>query len=336
MSTTAWEVRLAARPVGKPTLDDFELAEVPVPHAGPGQVVVRNLVMSVDPYMRGRMNDAKSYAPPYRLGQPLEGGAVGVVVESTVDSHRAGDTVLHGFGWREYALLDAAGAAKIDPNLAPLGAFLGVLGMPGLTAYAGLVEVAQLAEGDTVFVSSAAGAVGSAAGQIAKLKGAKLVIGSAGSARKVDHLRDELGFDRAFNYRDRPVLEALTEAAPDGIDVYFDNVGGDHLEAAIATMNTHGRIAVCGMISVYNATSPNPAPRNLHELIAKRITMRGMLVADHTHLRPAFFEEVGAWIRDGALTYTETTVDGIHEAPAAFLAMLDGQNLGKMLVKLAD
>ncbi len=332
--TTALEIRLAARPVGKPTFDNFTIAEVPVPEPGPGQVLVRNLVMSVDPYMRGRMNDVKSYSPPYQVGQPLEGGAVGLVVESTVDDLKPGDTVLHGLGWRDYAVLDAKSTAKIDPNVAPLGAYLGVLGMPGLTAYAGLIDVAALKEGDTVFVSSAAGAVGSAAGQIAKLKGAKLVIGSAGSAEKVNYVSDELGFDTAFNYRNG--LDQLTEAAPDGIDVYFDNVGGDHLEAAIAAMNVHGRIAVCGMISQYNATEPSAAPRNLHQLIPKRITMRGMLVRDHAHLRPRFVEEVGGWVRDGKLKYTETVFEGLRNAPAAFLAMLDGQNLGKMLVKLAD
>jgi NADPH-dependent curcumin reductase CurA len=208
--------------------------------------------------------------------------------------------------------------------------------MPGLTAYAGLIEVAQFRAGDTVFVSSAAGAVGSVAGQIAKLRGAKRVIGSAGSADKVRHLRNELCFDAAFNYHDGPVAEQLAAAAPDGIEVYFDNVGGDHLEAAIGSLNVHGRIAVCGMISQYNATEPSPAPRNLSQLVAKRLTVRGMLVRDHAHLKGDFFREVGGWLREGKLRYTETVFDGLRKAPDAFLAMLDGQNTGKMLVKLAD
>jgi NADPH-dependent curcumin reductase CurA len=335
MSTPSVEIHLAKRPQGRPTLDDFSIAEVELPDPAPGQVLVRNLVMSVDPYMRGRMSDAKSYAPPYELGQAMHGGAVGKVIESTVDTLVPGDTVLHGLGWREYALLDATGVAKVDPDLAPLGAYLGVLGMPGLTAYAGLVEVAALRKGDIVFVSAAAGAVGSIAGQIAKLKGAKRVIGSAGSADKVRYLLDELGFDAAFNYRDAPVADQLLAAAPDGIDVYFDNVGGDHLEAAISAFNVHGRATICGMISQYNATIPSPAPHNLTQLVAKRLTLRGMLVGDHAHLRPDFLRDVGTWLREGKLHYTETTFEGIRNAPNAFLAMLAGQNTGKMLVNLA-
>ncbi len=331
---TALEIHLAARPVGKPTLDDFAIVEVEVPRPEPGQVLVRNQVMSVDPYMRGRMNDVKSYTAPYQSGQPLDGGAVGEVIESTVDNVKPGETVLHALGWREYAAVDAKHAAKVDPNLAPLGAFLGVLGMPGLTAYAGLLEVAGFKENDAVFVSSAAGAVGSVVGQIAKLKGASLVIGSAGTPDKVDFIRNELGFDVALNYREAPILDHLSEAAPNGIDVYFDNVGGDHLEAAIDVLNLHGRIVVCGMISQYNATEPTPAPRNLSQIIAKRFTMRGMLVRDHAHLRPQFLQDVGTWVRDGKLRYTETVFEGIREAPNAFLAMLDGQNTGKMLVTL--
>jgi hypothetical protein len=332
---TALEIRLAARPIGRPTPDDFALAEVDVPKPEPGQVLVRNLLMSVDPYMRGRMNDVRSYVPPFQIGQPLEGGAVGEVVESMVDDLRPGDVVLHNLGWREYAVLEARHALGIDPNVAPLGAFLGVLGMPGLTAYAGLVEIAQLRAGDTVFVSAAAGAVGSIAGQIARLRGAARVIGSAGSAEKVNYLLDELGFDAAFNYHDGPVAEQLAAAAPDGIDVYFENVGGEHLEAAIGALNKFGRIAVCGMISQYNATEPSAAPRNLGMLVSKRLTVRGFLVLDHGDLRPQFLSEVGPWVREGKLRYTETVYEGLRAAPDAFLDMLDGKNLGKMLVKIA-
>ncbi|HEV8557208.1 MAG TPA: NADP-dependent oxidoreductase [Actinophytocola sp.] len=332
---TALEIHLAARPKGRPTLDNFAFVEVDVPKPGPGQVLVRNLVMSVDPYMRGRMNDVKSYVPPFQIGKPLEGGVVGEVIESTVDDLRPEDVVVHNLGWREYAVVEARHAIRIGSNLAPLEAFLGVLGMPGLTAYVGLVDIAQLREGDTVFVSAAAGAVGSIAGQIAKLRGAARVIGSAGSAEKVSYLLDELGFDAAFNYHDGPVAEQLAAAAPDGIDVYFENVGGDHLEAALGALNNFGRVAVCGMISQYNATEPSPAPRNLALLVIKRLAMRGFLVLDYDHLRPQFLGEVGPWVREGKLRYTETVYQGLRAAPDAFLDMLDGKNVGKMLVQVA-
>jgi NADPH-dependent curcumin reductase CurA len=333
--TKGLEIRLAQRPKGWPTAENFDIVQAEVPRPAPGQILVRNLLMSVDPYMRGRMDDVNSYAPPFQVGAPLEGGAVGEVVESTVDGVKPGDTVLHSLGWREYAVLDAHHAAKVDPSVAPLGAYLGVLGMTGLTAYAGLLEVAAFQPGDTVFVSAAAGAVGSVVGQIAKLKGAKRVIGSAGSAAKVKWLTEELGFDVAFNYKDAPVQEQLADAAPDGIEVYFDNVGGDHLEAAIAAFNVHGRAAICGMISLYNNTEPAAAPRNLAQVVKKRLTLRGMLVGDHFDLRDQFVAEVGGWLRDGKLRYQETVVEGITSAPEAFLGMLRGENTGKMLVKIA-
>ncbi len=336
MSTarTGREVHLASRPTGWPTPENFTLVTVDVPEPADGQVLVRNEFISVDPYMRGRMNDAKSYVPPYQVGEVMDGGAVGVVVASRSPRLEVGETVLHGFGWREYAIADADRFQKIDTTLAPASAYLGVLGMPGLTAYAGLLEVAGMKEGDTVFVSGAAGAVGSLAGQIARLRGAARVIGSAGSAEKVAYLVDELGFDAAFNYKDAPVREQLRAAAPDGIDVYFDNVGGDHLEAAIGAMNTFGRIAVCGMISQYNATEPAPGPRNLVQLIGKRITMRGFLVSDHAHLREQFVREVGGWLREERIRFRETVVDGIDNAVDAFLGLLRGDNVGKMLVRI--
>ncbi|AGL17892.1 NADP-dependent oxidoreductase [Actinoplanes sp. N902-109] len=334
MSVESTEVRLARRPHGTPVPDDFEIARTSVPAPQPGQLLVRNTLMSVDPYMRGRMDDRKSYVPPFDLGQPMQGGAVGEVVASAADGFKPGDQVLHGLGWREYALVDARSAAPVDPAAAPLGAYLGVLGMTGLTAYAGLLRTAEFRPGDTVFVSSAAGAVGQVAGQLARIRGAGRVIGSAGSAGKVAYLRDELGFEAAFNYRDAPVRQLLEAAAPDGIDVYFDNVGGDHLEAAIARMNVHGRICVCGMISVYNATEPAAAPRNLAQLIGKRITMRGMLVGDHNDLRDQFIAEVAPLVADGTLRYRETIHEGIENAPAAFLSMLRGDNIGKVLVRL--
>jgi NADPH-dependent curcumin reductase CurA len=332
----AIEIRLASRPKGKPTLDDFEIVETEIPAPGPGQLLVRNLFLSVDPYMRGRMSDAKSYAAPYELGEVMHGGALGEVVESTVDSFKAGDIVLHGLGWRTHAVVDAKYATTVDPAAAPLTSYLGVLGMTGLTAYAGLLEVAEFKAGDTVFVSGAAGAVGSVVGQLAKLKGAKRVIGSAGSAAKVRHLIDDLGFDAAFNYKDGPVAGQLREAAPDGIDVYFDNVGGEHLEAAVDSMNLHGHMAICGMISQYNNTEPPTAPRNLGAIVAKRFTMRGMLVGDHYALRPKFVAEVAPLVASGELKYSETIADGIRNAPQAFLDLLDGANTGKMLVHVAE
>ncbi|MCC3771797.1 NADP-dependent oxidoreductase [Streptomyces sp. UNOC14_S4] len=331
---TGREWHLVARPHGWPKPEDFALRETAIAGPGPGEILVRNIHLSVDPYMRGRMNDAKSYLPPYELDRPMLGGAVGEVIASGSDAFKPGDHVLHQLGWREYALVDAKHTVKVDPAAAPLSTYLGVLGMPGLTAYAGLLEVASFQPGDAVFVSGAAGAVGSEVGQIARLKGASRVIGSAGSDEKVRMLTEEYGFDAAFNYKNGPVAEQLAAAAPDGIDVYFDNVGGEHLEAAISSLKLHGRVTVCGMISMYNATEPTPAPRNLVSVIGKRLRIQGMLVADHYGLQPQFVEEVGAWVRSGELKYRETVVHGIEHATEAFIGMLRGENTGKMIVSL--
>ncbi|WP_433267965.1 NADP-dependent oxidoreductase [Actinosynnema sp. CS-041913] len=332
---TAQEIRLASRPQGLPTAENFELVSAPVPAPVDGELLVRNLVMSVDPYMRGRMNDVKSYVAPFEIGRPLDGGAVGEVVVSNVEGFAVGDKVLHGLGWREYAVVGGAHATKVGD--APLGAYLGVLGMPGMTAYAGLLDVASFKEGDVVFVSGAAGAVGQVAGQIARLRGARRVIGSAGTDAKVSYLLDELGFDAAFNYRNGPVKEQLATAAPEGIDVFFDNVGGEHLEAAIDSFNLYGRAALCGAISVYNATASTlpPGPRNLGLAVGKRLTLRGFLVSDHAHLQDEFARSVGGWIAAGQLKYRETVTEGgLSEAPSAFIGMLSGENLGKALVAL--
>lgn len=328
------EWQLLERPVGWPKPEDFALVEVPMPVPGEGQVLVRNEYLSVDPYMRGRMSAAKSYAAPYELGEPMQGGAVGVVVSSDVDGIEAGDHLLHFLGWREYAAVDAGQAVKVDPDAAPLSTYLGVLGMTGLTAYAGLLRIAGFKEGDIVFVSGAAGAVGSQVGQLAKLKGASRVVGSAGSDEKVRLLVDEYGFDAAFNYKAGPVGEQLREAAPDGIDVYFDNVGGDHLQAAIAELNLHGRIAICGAISVYNNTEPAPGPNNLARLIQTRGRIEGFLVGDHYDLQPEFVREIAPLVASGRLKYRETVVDGIQNMVEAFLGVLRGDNTGKMIVKL--
>ncbi|MCI2417279.1 NADP-dependent oxidoreductase [Saccharopolyspora sp. K220] len=329
------EVRLASRPKGWPTLENFDIVEVETPQPGDGQLLVRNLVMSVDPYMRGRMNAGKSYTPPFQVGKAMDGGAVGEVVTANAEGFKPGDVVLHNLGWRDYAVVDAKRVAKVDPQVAPLGAYLYVLGMPGLTAYLGLVDIAEQKEGDVVFVSGAAGAVGSLAGQIAKLRGASRVIGSAGSAAKVRYLLDEVGFDAAFNYHDGPVVEQLKAAAPEGIDVYFDNVGGEHLEAAIYALNDFGRVAECGMISQYNKATPQPGPNNMFMLVSKRLKLEGFIVTDRLHRQDEFVAEVGGWLREGKISYRETVVEGLRNAPEAFLGLLRGENTGKMLVKLA-
>ncbi|MCX5396801.1 NADP-dependent oxidoreductase [Streptomyces sp. NBC_00102] len=328
------EWHLVARPHGWPKPEDFALREAPVSAPAEGHVLVRNLYFSVDPYMRGRMNDVKSYTPPFQLDKPMEGGAVGEVVASNAEGIAVGDHVLHGLGWREYADVPANRVAKVDPDVAPLSAYLGVLGMTGLTAYAGLFEVASFKEGDAVFVSGAAGAVGSQVGQMARLKGASRVIGSAGSDEKVKLLVEEYGFDAAFNYKNGPVRDQLREAAPDGIDVYFDNVGGEHLEAALSSFNVHGRAAICGMIAQYNSTEPTPAPRNLALVIGKRLRLEGLLVGDHTALRPKFVEEAAGWLASGELKYRETTVEGIENGFHAFDGLMRGENTGKMIVSL--
>jgi NADPH-dependent curcumin reductase CurA len=332
--TRGREIRLAARPTGAPTPDNFELAEVDVPGPAEGEIVVRNLVMSVDPYMRGRMDDARSYVPPYQLGAPLDGGAVGEVVASANPNLAVGDTVLHNLGWRDYAVVPTGGARRVDPKAAPsLSAYLGVLGMPGLTAYVGLLDIAAMQPGETVFVSGAAGAVGSIVGQIAKARGAARVVGSAGSAAKVERLR-ELGFDAAFDYHDGPVRHRLKEAAPDGIDVYFDNVGGEQLEAAIGAMRQYGRIALCGAISQYN--TPSGGIRNLGLAVGKRLTLRGYIITDHGQRMKEFVPEMAGWLRDGRVRYDETVVDGLENAPSAFIGLLAGKNTGKMIVRLAE
>jgi NADPH-dependent curcumin reductase CurA len=326
------EIHLAARPDGEPKPSDFRLAGVELADPGPGQLLVRNTWMSVDPYMRGRMNDARSYVAPFQLGAPLEGHAIGEVLASGDARFAEGDAVTHFAGWREHAIVAADAARHVDTGGAPVHYALGVLGMPGHTAYVGL-HLAQLREGDVVFVSGAAGAVGSLAAQLAKLRG-HVVIGSAGSPAKVAMLRDELGLDAAFDYHDGPVGELLARAAPEGIDVFFDNVGGEHLEAAIGAMRVHGRVALCGWISGYNAKELPPGPRNLGQIVGKRLTLRGFLVGDHEDLREAFVAEVAGAIAEGRLVVRETVQEGLEQAPQALIDLLRGANTGKMLVRL--
>ena len=334
MSTVSREVHLVRRPHGEPVQDDFSLVETTVESPAPGRILVRNEWLSVDPYMRGRMNDVKSYVPPFQLGAPMEGGAVGTVVESADESVPVGATVLHMAGWREYASVPAKHVQIVNTEIAPAQAYLGVLGTTGLTAYAGLVEVAPVKEGDVVFVSGAAGAVGSVAGQVAKKLGAAKVIGSAGGPEKAKRLTDEYGFDVAVDYRLGNLEAQLKAAAPEGIDVYFDNVGGEHLRAAIARANLHGRFALCGAISQYNATTPVPGPDNLALAIGKRLTLKGFIVMDHMHLVPTWVPQAAQWVRDGELRAEETVVEGVDHAVDAFLGLLRGANTGKMLIRL--
>lgn len=331
---TSREIRLKQRPTGLPSAENFELVTVTLPQPGPGEVVVRNLYMSVDPYMRGRMVDRKSYVPPFALGETLQGGAVGQVIESKSDKFKVGDYVLHGLGWREYFISDGKGVASIDPSIAPVQAFLGAVGMPGQTAYFGLLDIGQPQTGETVFVSAAAGAVGSMVCQIAKLKGCR-VVGSVGSQAKVDWLLNEVGIDAAFNYKEVDSLKAeLGRQCPNGIDIYFENVGGEHLEAALTHMNQNGRIPVCGMISQYNATEATPGPNNLGLIIGKRLKLQGYIVSDYRARTAEFYADMKDWIAAGQIKSQETIVEGIENAPNAFIGLFTGENMGKMLVKL--
>ena len=331
---TSREVHLRSRPHGLPTADNFALVETELPAPGDGQVLIRNRFISVDPYMRGRMRDTRSYTPPFGLDEPLTGGAVGEVVSSASDAFAEGDFVLHMLGWREYALAETRGLTKVDPSLGPLQSYLGVLGMPGMTAYVGLLDIGEPQPGETVFVSGAAGAVGAQVCQIAKIKGCR-VVGTAGSAAKTRWLEEVAGVDATINYKETSNLRrALKKACPDGIDVYFENVGGAHLEAALQYMNNWGRIVVCGMISQYNATAAPPGPANLVLMIGRRLRMQGFIVSDHPERRDDFLRDVSGWMKDGKLKWEETVFDGIARAPEAFIGLFHGENLGKMLVSV--
>jgi len=325
----AWH--LMSRPQGLPTDENFALKEIELPPLSDGMVRVRNSWLSVDPYMRGRMNDVKSYVPPFQIDQPMEGGAIGEVVESKADGFAPGDHVLHMAGWRDEAVLDARTLNKL-PNLgAKPQAFLGNLGVTGATAYFGLLDVASAKEGDVVFVSAAAGAVGSAVVQIAKARGMS-VIGSAGGAEKCEFVRS-LGADHVIDYKAQPVLKGLAAAAPEGIDVYFDNVGGDHLDAAFALARMRARFAICGMIEGYNKAEPANF-RFIMRVIAMRIRMQGFIVFDFQSRMDEFYREMGQLMASGQLKSQETVVDGLEKMPDAFRGLFRGDNVGKMLVRL--
>jgi len=325
----AWHLK--SRPSGMPTPDNFELKEVALPPLGDGQVRLRNRWLSVDPYMRGRMNDVKSYIPPFEVGAPLEGGAIGEVVESTAEGLAPGDLVLHMAGWRDEAVLPARAVSKLPELGAEPEQFLGMLGTTGATAYFGLFDVAEAKEGDVVFVSASAGAVGSAVVQIAKAKGMR-VIGSAGGAEKCEFVR-ALGADAVIDYRAGPILKSLAAAAPDGIDVYFDNVGGDHLDAALAVARNYARFAICGMIGGYNKGEPTSL-RFIMRIVAARIQLKGFIVFDFQSRMGEFYRDMGQWLASGQVKSRETVVDGLEQTPQAFLGLFSGANTGKMLVRL--
>lgn len=326
------EIRLASRPIGLPTAANFTSAQTAIKPLEDNEILVRNLFMSVDPYMRGRMNDGKSYIPSFELGKPLDGGAVGEVVESHAKEFKQGDIVISRFGWREYFVVPPNELHSVNRDIQPLSIYLGALGMTGMTAWAGL-KLVDVKAGDVIFISGAAGAVGNVAGQLAKLRGCR-VIGSAGSMEKVKFLKEECGFDDAFNYKINPVFEQLKIAAPEGIDVYFDNVGGKTLEAALSVLRVHGRIIACGGISGYNDKKPQPGPSNLFNMTIKRLTMKGLLVGDWLDRQNEFEKEVGGYFQAGKLKHKETVVEGLDKAVNAFLGLFKGKNVGKMVVRI--
>ncbi|MFW5995212.1 MAG: NADP-dependent oxidoreductase [Spirochaetia bacterium] len=328
------EIRLKRNPVGLPEESDFELVETEIPRANDGEVLVRNRYMSVDPYMRGRIAKAPSYADNWKPGETMRGGCVGEVVESRDSRFSPGDFVVGERGWRDYYTAPAGEILRVDPDMAPLQAYLGVLGMPGLTAYVGLLKLAGAEKGETVYVSAAAGAVGSLVCQLARLEGCR-VVASAGSDAKIAWLRDELGVDSAFNYKNVEDLSGeLATRSPEGLHIYFDNVGTTQLEAAIDTMRMHGRILCCGMISAYNAVEPPAAPRNLFQIVGKRLSLRGFIVRDHQEHYPEFISKIGPLVRSGEIKYRETLVDGLENAPSAFISLFHGVNIGKMVVRV--
>jgi len=330
---TSREICLASRPSGIPTAANFKLVRTTLEPPKDQEVLIHNLFMSVDPYMRGRMNEGKSYVHAFELGKPLDGGAVGEVIESRAQEFKPGDAVTSNFGWREYFIASPKDLHPVSREIQPLSVYLGALGMTGMTAWAGL-NLVEVKRGDVIFISGAAGAVGNVAGQLAKLRGCR-VIGSAGSADKVKFLREECGFDSAFNYKSGPVLEQLNREAPGGIDVYFDNVGGETLEAALSALRVHGRIIACGGISGYNAEKPRPGPSNLFNITTKRLTMKGFIVSDWLDRQAEFEKEVGGYYKAGKVKNEETVEKGIDRAVDAFIGLFQGRNVGKMVVELA-
>ena len=330
------QIRLASRPSGWVTPDNFELTETDVGEPGEGEVLVRNVFMSVDPYMRGRMNDVKSYVPPFRIGEVLQASVVGQVVASNFDGYSEGDYVIGMLGWENYSICDGRQLRKLKPGSEPLSWHLGILGMPGMTAYVGLMKIAKAKSGETVFVTAASGAVGSVVGQLAKIHGCR-VVGSAGSDEKVALLKDEFGYDAGINYRSsESLVRDVKKLCPDGIDVDFENVGGDILEAVLWNMRDFGRIALCGMIASYNDAEPQPGPRGMTVIIGRRLRIEGFIVSDHPQACNEYVEKAVQWISERKLKYRETVAQGVENAPQAFIDLLKGGNTGKQIVQLAD
>jgi NADPH-dependent curcumin reductase CurA len=327
---------LASRPVGEPKSSDFRIEEYPVPAPGDGQVLLRTIWLSLDPYMRGRMNDAASYAAPVQIGGVMEGGTVSEVIASNNAAFKRGDTVLSRAGWQTHALSDGKGLSRIDPKLAPISTAVGVLGMPGMTAYVGLLEIGKPQSGETVVVAAASGAVGSAVGQIAKIKGARAV-GIAGGKEKCDYVKNELGFDDCLDHRDANLAARLKDACPKGIDVYFENVGGAVFEAVFPLLNVFARIPVCGLIAHYNDTEAKPpkwASSMMFATLVKRLTLRGFIVSDFAARHADFLRDMSQWVREGRVKYKEFVTEGLDSAPGAFMGLLKGANFGKQLVRV--
>jgi NADPH-dependent curcumin reductase CurA len=332
--TTSREIRLKSRPTGLPGSENFELASIELSAPASGEVQVRNTWMTVDPYMRGRMNDTRSYVPPFQIGEALQGGAIGEVIASGDPSLAVGDLVQSNFGWREAFNAKASEVQKLDTFGLPPQAFLGIAGMPGMTAWYGLLKVAQLKPDDVVFVSGAAGAVGSVVCQIAKLKG-NTVIGSAGGAEKAAFLKS-IGCDEVIDYKaEKDLTAALARVAPKGIDVYFENVGGEHMDAALAVARPFARFALCGMISQYNATGDMYGVKNLIAAVGKSLRIEGFIVSNGYQHLPEFLQDMSGWLKDGKMVWKETIDEGIENAPGAFIKLFKGENTGKMLVKLS-
>ncbi|MBD7968525.1 NADP-dependent oxidoreductase [Paenibacillus gallinarum] len=330
------QVLLIKRPEGLPTPGDFKFKDTEVQQPQEGQVVVKTLYLSVDPYMRGRMNDSKSYIPPYQLNEVIKGGAVGEIVESKSDKYKEGDKVIGMLGWQLFNTVDDSKVTKIDESIAPVSAYLSVLGLTGLTAYFGLLDIGQPKEGETVVVSGAAGSVGMFVGQIAKIKGAR-VVGIAGTDEKCDYLMKELNFDEAINYKTTDnIKQDLEKACPDGVDVYFDNVGGSISDAVMSLLNDHARIPLCGAISSYNSTDGDMGPRIHGQMIKTRSLLKGFVLSDYADRQSEGLQELGKWLSEGKLKYEETVVDGFDNVVEAFLQLFKGANLGKMLVKVSE
>jgi NADPH-dependent curcumin reductase len=333
------QILFASRPQGEPKPENFKLTETPIPSIGEGQLLLRTKFLSLDPYMRGRMSDAKSYAAPFEIGEPMGGGTVSEVAASNNASFTAGDIVLAFGGWQDYSVSDGSSLTKLDPNLAPVSTALGVLGMPGLTAYAGLLNIGQPKPGETLVVAAAAGPVGSAVGQIGKIKGCR-VVGIAGGKAKADYLVKELGFDAGIDHRSPKLKEELRAACPGGIDIYFENVGGAVWDAVLPLLNNFARVPVCGLVANYNATSlpegPDRIPLMMRAILSKRLRIQGFIVYDFAQQTENFLRDVSTWIREGKLKYREDIVDGLENAPRAFIGLLKGANFGKLLIKVSE